>query len=365
MAARLAVATLLGAAVPLILPGAGQAAAATVTCTSNTHVFDVRGNGDLWLYDHTAPTTGAFTWANVHMIGAGFTGTILGGAGGDIYRITADGTLRLYNFSNGGWTNAGGTAIGSGFQMFAPNMITSDSAGRIYAANQFGELFMYHYDKATRTWDDGAGTPMDLGWNFFAQNGYVQITAAGDGVVYAVDKAGALFRYRYDPHSQRWTEYGRRVGAGFDGPIFSPGGDVLYLRNLNAGTINWYHFNDDTGTWDNGGGGRLVGAGFDWSNHPYVTSGTDTCAGPTPAPVAAVTPVPAPADAPIAMTSDLDGVTHMFYPDQAGHVVEAIPANGTSVLTRQFDTIVTTAPISAANAAVAVLDSAGQVWINR
>jgi hypothetical protein len=375
MAVRLAVAALIGAAVPLL--GGSPAAAATVTCTSNTHVFDVRNNGDLWLYDHTAPTTGAFTWTNIHRIGTGFTGTVFSGAGGDIYRITADGVLRLYDFQNGAWTNASGTPIGTGFQSWFtnPGAITADSAGRIYVVDDIGNLVMYHYNKGTGTWDDGGGTLLDTGLGQHAE-----IAASGDGVIYATSlggqHAGVLFRYRYDARSQRFTEYARQVGAGFNGPIFSPGGDVLYLRDLSSGTISWYHFNDDTGTWDNGGNGRLVGQGFDPTIHPQVTSETDTCAGPTPAPVPNVTPDPAPADAPIALTDEGrvgDGRIEMFYPDQAGHVIRAFTQQG--LVTQQVGTIVTPGSISVADvrgvcvdsaggACIAVLDSTGQVWLS-
>jgi len=368
MAARLAVAAVIAAALPLVVPGA--ASAATVTCTGPAHVFDVRSNGDLWLYDHTSPDAGAYTWANIHQIGSGFTGTVFAGAGGDIYRITSDGVLHLYNYANGNWVDTSGTAIGAGWQAFAPGMITVDSAGRIYAVKQQnGALYMFHYDKATGAWDDPGGTPMDLGWNH-----YVRIAAAGDNVLYAVDGSGTLFRYRYDTHSQRWTEYGRQVGTGFAGSIFSPGGDVLYLTA--GGLTYWYHFNDDTGTWDSDTG-RLVAQGFD-STH-QVSAGTDACAVPAPAPVPNVTPEQAPADAPIAVADgdpggqDANGELILFYPDQSGHVMAAF--TGVNSLTGQSEqlssAIVTTAPMSAQSEQtpnrapyLAVLDTTGQVWLS-
>lgn len=268
------------------------AAAAPVTCAGTAKVFDTRADGSLWYYEHRAPATGDMTWTEGRRIGDGFHGTTLASADGTIYYINAAGELRRYRYDGTRWTDGAGTVIGTGFGAWAngSNKATVDARGRLFLVD-VSLLKVYRY--TDNGWDNAAGDNADIAWL-----DYDMVVGAGDNVLYGRDGSGRLFRFRYDPVSQRWTDHRRQVGAGwqmFD-RVFSPGGDVLY--SITGGTMYWYRFDADTGTWANGGNGRVVGSG--WSGRLDVSATSNTCSTPAPAPVPPVTPLPADPAAPLA-----------------------------------------------------------------
>lgn len=79
-----------------------------------------------------------------------------------------------------------------------------------------------------------------------------------------------------------------------------------------------------------------------------------------------MTPDPARADAPVALSDGLGSTLHLFYADQAGHVINALSQSGSSVLAKQqIGTVVAAGPISTSSHGISaeVLDSTGQVWL--
>jgi hypothetical protein len=64
----------------------------------------------------------------------------------------------------------------------------------IFAIDLAGNLWWYGYDPTTRDWQSGLGNVVGTGWGSVTHVAY-----AGDGVFYAVNTSGTLFSYRYRP----------------------------------------------------------------------------------------------------------------------------------------------------------------------
>lgn len=365
----LAVAGLVAGSVVVV--GAQAAQAAPATCTGSANIFDVHPDGTMWLYRHNTPGIGGANWSGPQEIGSGWFGEAYGGPGGDIYNATTNDQLHLlhYDVATNTWLN-GVTNLGGGdwYSFQTPNdakLITVDSTGHIFS--YVNGLVMRDYDQSTQSWQPSRNG-IDLDYGVAAR-----LFSSGPGVLYVVDTAGNLYRSRYDYVSQRWTEYMDKIGVGFNQftSIFSPGGDVLYAINgaAGAGQMYWYHFNDDTQTWSSGGAGQQIGAGWYSSSHPEVFATTDTCASPSPAPVAPVTPAAPSANPAIQVAGDTPGVPlHYFSRDSAGHIISATDSGSSGLSTQQLGTRTFAGDVVATNAdngmTVAAVDSTGQVWLS-
>jgi hypothetical protein len=170
-----------------------------------------------------------------------------------------DGDLRLWNdpFTNS-WRVPltplqGGDRVATGWQRYLDpafrNQFTIDSQGRIYAIDAAGALREYNWQPATKTWRNPAGDVIDTGWGRFNS-----ITASGDGVLYARTTDGSLYRFQYDHATNTWTQRDKSAGTGWNAytSITSPGGDILY----GAGTVKngkpvlrWHRYYTETDTW--------------------------------------------------------------------------------------------------------------------
>ncbi|MDX3656115.1 tachylectin-related carbohydrate-binding protein [Streptomyces sp. ID05-26A] len=276
----MAVAVVLGTAVVPNTATVAQAADDYLTCNSEALVFSVYPNGTLWLYPHQEPETGAPQWSQWTEIGSGWDSRAFGGRDRRVYDVKPDGTLWRFRLDpNTGWEDGGaGRQIATGWQDHADpnfkNRVTVDSLGHFYLVDKQGNLHWRSYDEPNNTWNS---TILDTGWDQ-----YDLIAAAGNGVIYArkPGAAGELHRYRYHAPSQRWLQYAKPVGFGWQmfNRVFSPGGDVLYGVRPDTGQLLWYRYNETANTWQGDPVtqlGREVGSG--WHDDLSVFASSDNC----------------------------------------------------------------------------------------
>ncbi|WP_157495369.1 tachylectin-related carbohydrate-binding protein [Kutzneria sp. 744] len=263
-----------------------QTAPQQISCTPAT-VWSQRDDGLLWKYVHNGPGDGSISWVTpTASVGSGWLGHLLAGPDGVVYDIhkntgtadpNPDGTLKRWVWTGTKWT--GGGKVGSSWQRyFTPeyvNRITVDSQGRIFAIDTTGALRMYAWNNTTGTFDNPGGEVLGTGW---AQ--YNSITAAGDGVLYARNPAGNLYRYQYSVATRTWLQRAELVGSGWQkfSEIFSPGGDVLYGRffpTTSNAKLLWFRRDDRTDTWIEATG-KVVGSG--WNTQLHVAADPSACA---------------------------------------------------------------------------------------
>jgi len=357
-----AAAALAAGALQVTAPTPAQAV--PVTCTGTAKVFWSLPSGALWYYEHRAPATGDYNWAAGRQIGAGFTGRTVASTDGAVYLVNAAGELRRYRYDGSRWTDGAGTVVGTGWQGLLTDgryQLTADARGRLFAIDNYGVLMMF--DETMSRWDFGKGIPLDLGW--FGD----RVVGGGDGILYRIgETSGELSRYRYDADSARLTRATAGAGnwTGLD-PVLSPGGDVLYAAA--NGTLYWYRYDADTGTWANNGNGRVVGNGWHGSNGS-VTAAPGTCTVPAPAPVAPATPAAATTGSPL----QLSGPAQYFgyaYRDTQGRAVELRETSDTTVSRTPVGTKTFVSDLSAATAqdqgiteSLVGLDSSGTAWLS-
>jgi N,N-dimethylformamidase len=253
-------------------------------------IYAIQADGTMFWYRHTGWQNGAATWANGgtgRVIGSGWNvfSTILGSANGQIFAISADGTIRWYQYNctnlstgAGSWAGGGrGPVIGSGFDIF-PRIIGGFDS-QLYCIDNTGALWWYEYTGGNGSvgWANG-GSGQQIG------SGWLPIRRAWTepgGVIYAVTQAGALVWYRY-LGSGKWANGGSGVtigsGWGEDSQkvAFADGSGVVYAITLTNNqvsgtddTLNWYRLtNSQTVTaasgpsWANAGRAIKVGSGF-------------------------------------------------------------------------------------------------------
>ncbi|WP_033443574.1 tachylectin-related carbohydrate-binding protein [Saccharothrix sp. NRRL B-16314] len=155
----------------------------------------------------------------------------------------------------------------------------------------------------------GSPKVLDTGWNQ-----YNLIVATDDGVLYARTPNGDLFRFRWNPASDRFTQYRERVGWGWAiyNRVFSPGGDILYGTRTDTQQLVWFRYGEDTATW---AGGTAIGSG--WSDELDVVADTNSCR-LTGYPVPTRPSVPQRSDAATTPVQGTDGLVTFFYVNSAG-----------------------------------------------
>lgn len=261
-------------AAPLaVVSAAGPARAAdTVTCGSAALVMAVDTGGVMWRYRLDRPDTPTPTWSPKVQIGRGWSGfgRVLGGPGGRVYGINAQGVHR-YRYNGSAWESP--TRITTSWTAYATaayrNRITVDERGDFYLVDGTGRLRWSRYDEQAQKWTV-YNSVLATGWDRFDL-----IVAGTAGTLYARQPDGKLFRHRFDPASQRWLEQNRSVGSGwqaFGKGIMSAGGDTLFGLTT-GGAVHHYRFREDNGTWAIGG--TRIGSG--WQSYPNVTAATDAC----------------------------------------------------------------------------------------
>jgi hypothetical protein len=294
---------------------AAPAAAPALTCNTAARIFSVRPGGALAVYPHEEPETGAATYGPIREIGSGWDDVrtlaapdgvlyqLHGGAGGNIYRYRWNGT---------GWDTWGGKQfrdVGGGWARFVTpeyrNRVTVDEKGRIFQIGTDGLLRVYIWSGDHATGSFAPGRVVDAGWGQ-----YNMIAAGGDGVLYARKTAThELFRFRWHAESDRFVQYGLRVGTNWQSMtrLTSAGGDVLYATR-DDGLLFWYRYYEDTNTW----AGRAKEIGQSWKDEIEVTADPSACR---------VTGFPNPVspaitqrfDAPNAAVEDSAGLVTFFY----------------------------------------------------
>ncbi|MGZ3143071.1 tachylectin-related carbohydrate-binding protein [Lentzea chajnantorensis] len=312
----------------VVAPGTSVVAHAAddyLRCNSEALIFTVYPDGNLWLYPHQEPETGAAQWNQWNQVGSGWASRAFGGPDRRVYDVKENGELWRFRLDpNTGWEDGGsGRKIADDWQDHADanfkNRVTVDPLGHFYDVDKAGNLHWRSYDESNGTW---AATVIDTGWEQ-----YDLITAAGNGVVYArkAGSAGELFRFRYHAPSQRWLEYAKPVGFGWQmfSRVFSPGGDVLYGTRPDTGQLLWYRYDETNGTWQGDpvtGFGREVGNG--WHDDLSVFALTDNCVR-TPEPNPDRPVVPRNRLAAAALTKTSNGYLQYAYVAKDGMLVHA------------------------------------------
>ncbi|MEV4315854.1 tachylectin-related carbohydrate-binding protein [Actinocrispum sp. NPDC049592] len=265
-------------------------------CPGGAVIWTVRPDGGLFRYVHHTPLDAGLSWTTPSSaVGAGWRGRMLAGTGGvvwDFHRNNGsgdpypDGALKRWVWNGSSWS--GGQQVGSGWSRYLTaefkNRVTIDEKGRIFAINDTGELRVYLWNETTNSWVNGVGEVLDTGWGKFDS-----ITAAGDGVLYARQPNGNLYRFKYDFGAKAWTQRNKPAGVGWQmfSEIFSPGADILYGRGSHGANpwdgsqgpiLRWYRHFDNTDTWAPAGpdgSGKAVGSG--WNTEIHVSAQPNSC----------------------------------------------------------------------------------------
>ncbi|MFD4639057.1 tachylectin-related carbohydrate-binding protein [Lentzea sp. NPDC058436] len=266
-----------GAVTAAVTVTAGTASAAT--CASAANIFTMQADGDLWLYRHSAPTSGGFSWAGAQQVGWGWGGRTFAGPDGWLFNITTGGELRRLRYTGGGWVKFGSLdydTIGWGWEKFVQSAnrgrITVDSDGSIYTL-EGDQLRWWSFDQQNRQWAPGSGRVLDRGWGRFDL-----IAASGQGGIKARDSSGVLHHFRYDRVTERFVvheTWNHRLTWQADTKLFSPGGDVYYTVRQSTGQLVWNDFQEYNADGWRTASGTVVGN--DWGTDTDITATTNDC----------------------------------------------------------------------------------------
>jgi hypothetical protein len=172
---------------------------------------------------------------------------------------TANGTLIRFRHdeANGPGEPALDGAI-AGRVWSAQDRVVSDLQGRFYVIDAAGEVWLVKTTHEGAA--DGEAVQIADGWA-----GYHTVIAAGDGVLYTLDDAGALRWFRHSDPAEgevAWSEEsGRVVREGLVGQRITGGGDGVFYGLDDAGALRWYlHLDPDEGEaeWAEGSGAVIA-----------------------------------------------------------------------------------------------------------
>ncbi|MFE9694951.1 N,N-dimethylformamidase beta subunit family domain-containing protein [Micromonospora sp. NPDC005806] len=241
-------------------------------------IFAIQADGGLYWYRHLGYQTGAASWASGsgRRVGTGWNGfrAVFGGVDGSLYALRGDGVLlyyryRLSNGTTGVGTWISGGQIGSGFDKY-PRVFGFN--GDIYGQTSNGDLVLHRWDLVAKKWSvDG----LKIGSGF--KSSICQ--ADTNGVIYAYNY-GDISWYRHQGDGVWATGSGFKIGSGFrnfglnDGVWFT-GQGVLYAIPPDApaatqtGQLMEYRLTnyltagtDNRTAWMNKGSGLKVGSGW-------------------------------------------------------------------------------------------------------
>ncbi|GAA1968443.1 tachylectin-related carbohydrate-binding protein [Amycolatopsis minnesotensis] len=255
-----------------------------ITCQPSAPIFTTRADGSMWLYQHSDPRNGGFSWINGNgqAIGSGWLNSrAIAAPDGVLYQANSNGELRRFRWNGTSWDRATGPTpyyqvIDGGWGRYANaeyrNRITVDATGHIYTIEPDGNLHWRTYDTTTKKWDHRV---LKDGWGK-----YDLIVAAGDGILYARTPGGDLFRFAYNAATGEWTQWAKPSGTGWNifKTVTSPGADVLYgSYPAEDGALLWYRYLPASGTWADTGrtNGKLIGHG--WYGLYDMTATPNTC----------------------------------------------------------------------------------------
>lgn len=307
-------------AVPVVSDTASPAQAADeFTCRSTAALWGVRANNRLHLHEHHEPETGADAWSNGAEAGPAWPAATWAGPDGRMYYLNAgDGTLQRHRWLGGSrpWENNGvSKPIRDGMGYYADpanaRKLTIDSTGAFYMVDANGELWRRTYDETTKVWDEVA---LDSGWDR-----YDLIFAAGEGVLWARQPDGAMFRYRFHAGSQRWLTPAPVAipGVAWDQyqHLTSPGADVIY--GIRDNKVFWFRYSETAHHLT-----APVQAGTWWTDGIGTIATPDACrlvSEPNPARPS----LPAVPSAKASLLKTSDGHLQYAYVDTEGKVVHA------------------------------------------
>ena len=201
-----------------------------------------------------------------------------------LYTVASNGMLCWYHYYQdkpdpNGWEAGSGDPLAQGgWDKY--KQITAADRGVIYAVTQDGNLLWHRYrtgedpNKYPDGWVAGSGTVIGQGgWN-----GFKQIAAASNGVIYAVTPDGNLLRYRYTqdiPVANGWADSGTVIEQGGWAAfkqIAAASNGVIYAVTPD-GNLLWYHPVPDG--WAPRSG-SVVGQGG-WNMFNHITVQFDRC----------------------------------------------------------------------------------------
>ncbi|UUV28429.1 tachylectin-related carbohydrate-binding protein [Amycolatopsis roodepoortensis] len=305
-------------AVTAPVPLAGPAVAAeTLQCDTAANIYTRRPDTGLNMHINNEPELPSGNWGTERGIGFNWAGIMLGGPDGLVYHLTEAGEVYQRRWTSSGWENGGTpTLIATGWAGWgsasARNRMTIDAKGDFFGFPSDKALHWWRYDQTAKTWTERV---IDVGWG----DKYNMIFASGEGQLFARTPAGQLHGYRYHAESDRWLEYGRVLGDGWQNitDVAGVGGGVFYAV-VNNEALRWHRYLGN-GAWATGSGTQ-VGAGWraDW----LAEGDSDACklvgqAVPTrPA-------VPANFTARNTAVQGDDGLMNYFYVNNAGGLTHA------------------------------------------
>lgn len=211
-----------------------------------------------------------------------------------LYSISPDGSLKWYRhdgaltggglYDAGAWAPNGGKEIGIGWNTF--KQVFAAPGGVIYGVMPNGDLKWYKH-LAYRTggglndagsWDPKGGKVIGTGWN-----GFKQLFATSDGIIYGIKPDGSLRWYKHDGQQTGNGLYdptgwdprgGKEIGTGWNifKQVFAAPGGIIYGVMPN-GDLKWYkHLAyrtggglNDAGSWDPKGG-KVIGTGWNFAH---------------------------------------------------------------------------------------------------
>lgn len=240
-------------------------------------VYPCGTTGNLFLFEHSTPTTGTFAWGQSYQIGAGWQGRVIAGPSGWMFSITTGGELRVLHYNGTGWDLLNGSqylVLGQGWNYTAANTrnrITVDEDGVIYTLDAAGNLKAHYFNFTTQQWAV-QGALLETGLTQ-----YNAIVATSRGVIYARNAGGAMYRYYIDFWSgatATWVKPVSTVTTGWQNlkHLSSAGGETFYAVNQNNGNLLWYSYNPVTKVWKNA---KIIGSG--WNSEQDVVVQSNIC----------------------------------------------------------------------------------------
>jgi hypothetical protein len=169
--------------------------------------------------------------------------------------------------------------IGNGWDAFT--LISAADEGVIYAVNPNGKLFWYKdtgYNKGKTEWFSGNGIPISSDWDYFKK-----IMCAGKGVIYGVTQSGDLWWMKHTDYLNGTTSWdpnsGNKVGQGWNGlRDYFCGRDGVIYAVFQDGTLKWTKHlgvtNGSAGAAAYVNGGNWASMGINMNNYGrFFTSG--------------------------------------------------------------------------------------------
>lgn len=270
--------TVMMLAQPAVAPGQVGTTTGGPLTVAGVPIYGISDDGTLNWYFNQGAHNGSALWANrgtAVPVGNGWNeGRMVfkgdpHGADGVIYRVDSRGDLYWYRHlghatGSGQWLQ--GRKVGHGWQ--GARMGFAAGNGVLYVIDGNGDLYWYRhlgYQSGTGEWANGGnGAKVGVGWG----NARL-VFAAGNGVIYMIDRRGELFWYNHTGHTDgsfRWTSTtGTRVGTGWGevAAAFS-GGDGLIYALKRDDNLYWYRHTglpNGAGTWAPGTGNQ-IGTGW-------------------------------------------------------------------------------------------------------